>query len=209
MQVFFNGMEGAYVNAWLYDSSGNLLWSKPNPTSFVNGQAVTPDSEMITLKPNDLYNLVVDGREGFNDTYSFQLLEKGSSQDIEYNLAYTRSENNSQKSSFYSIHAEAGQKLYFDNLSFNANGSYYPSYYRWQLFSPDGSRVSDREMRYDFEYEVKQTGEYTLYLAGMWETQPYSTSFRVIAIQPREINSLDVLVPGSGGQFRRNYSGAG
>jgi RHS repeat-associated protein len=191
MQVMFNGMYGTGVTAWLYDSNGNLVTSI--------GDFRNNDNGLTTLKRSDIYNLVIGGNSGQNNAYSFQLLDNITSPKIEYNLNVNRSETSSQNSFLYRIHAEKGQTLYFDNLAFNANGSSYPNYYRWQLFSPSGTRITDQEMRYDFETKIAETGEYVLQMQGIWEAQPYNYLFRVFSLDPKDTNALDVITPGTSG----------
>ncbi|MFN9059391.1 MAG: hypothetical protein ACK5WL_05145, partial [Pseudanabaena sp.] len=157
MQVMFNGMYGTGVNAWLYDSNGNLVTSI--------GDFGNNDKGLTVLNRGDIYNLVIGGNPGQNNGYSFQLLDNISSPEIEYNLTVKREEDNSQKSSLYRIHAEKGQTLYFDNLSSDASG------YRWQLFNPSGVLITDKEISNDFETKITETGEYVLHMQGTSKAQ--------------------------------------
>ncbi|MFN9534330.1 MAG: C-type lectin domain-containing protein, partial [Pseudanabaena sp.] len=185
MQVMFNGMYGTGVNAWLYDSNGNLVTSI--------GDFRNNDKGLTVLNRGDIYNLVIGGNPGQNNGYSFQLLDNISSPEIEYNLTVKREEDNSQKSSLYRIHAEKGQTLYFDNLSSDASG------YRWQLFNPSGVLITDKEISNDFETKITETGEYVLHMQGTSKAQVHKYSFRVFSLDPKDINALDVITPGSSG----------
>ena len=189
MDIMFNGMTGDDVSAYLYDANGNKVFNIDNFRSY--------DSGLHTLKRGDIYNLVISAAQNATRHYSFQLLENTTAPEVTYNLPVNGALDNGQKSFLYKLHAEKGQTLYFDNLSFNAPGYPWPYEYRWILYSPNNSVLSNQELRNDFQVEIPENGEYSLYIQGVSWTNPYDYKFRVFSHDPD--NQLDVITPGKGG----------
>ncbi|ELS32847.1 MULTISPECIES: putative Ig domain-containing protein [Pseudanabaena] len=200
-KVLFNGMYGDGVNAYLYDPSGRVVMSLGVNSS---------DSAPYTLTQEGLYHLAISGQANtysgsLQRSYSFQLLDASTAQEVEYNLPITGSLDNGEKGTFYKITAEANKILYFDNLSFNTNW-YYPYEYRWTLYGAGNNVIASNELRNDFEVKIDKAGEYYLYVAGAYATNPVDYKFRVVATDIS--NRRDVIVPGSGISGAKNDDGS-
>ncbi|MFO0127027.1 MAG: putative Ig domain-containing protein, partial [Pseudanabaena sp.] len=98
-----------------------------------------------------------------------------------------------------------GETLFFDNIAFSGSGNNsQQAEYRWQVFSPNGLRLTNNELRSDFQIDINETGRYVLYVAGVDRTAPYNYTFRVYTHQQKSVSQLDVVVPGAGGQASGN-----
>ena len=198
MKILFNGMSGEGVNANLYDVNGNLVFNLNNFRSL--------DTGVYTLPLGTVYNLVISADPGATRSYSFQVLEDLSSPEITYNLPSSNNLDSSQKSALYKLEATQGDTLFFDNLSFNAPGyPGNPGALHWIIYEPDGTQITNQELRNNFEVKATQTGTYLLYVQGTEAATPYNYQFRVFAQSPD--TRLNVVTPGVG-QSASNTDGS-
>jgi large repetitive protein len=180
-KVLFNGIQGASVNARIYDVSGNEVFRFDNFNS--------NDSNLATLATGGIYNLVISPplNSGVNN-YQFQLLNTTSARAIPDNLAQAGSIANGQTSQIFKLGANAGERLFFDSLNATSTN-------RWKLYDAGNNLLFDNEQRTDAEVIAPTTGDYYLYFQGGTSTAPVNYNFRVVAnTQP----IADILTPGTG-----------
>jgi large repetitive protein len=181
-KVLFNGIQGAGINARLYDASGTEVIRFDNFNS--------NDTNLATLATGGIYNLVIDAptNSGVNNNYQFQLLNTTSARAIPDNLAQAGTIANGQTSQIFKLNANAGERLFFDSLNASSTN-------RWKLYDAGNKLLFDNEQRYDAEIVAPTTGDYYLYFQGGTSTAPVNYNFRVIAnTQP----IADILTPGTG-----------
>ncbi|MBX9253632.1 tandem-95 repeat protein [Desmonostoc muscorum CCALA 125] len=184
LRAMFNGMTGDNVAATLYNSSGTQIFNSSNFRWFDNG--------LYTLTQNDYYYLVISNEQAANRNYSFQLLDSVSSPELLENIPQQGSLASGQQGYIYRFNANAGERIFVDNLSTNApDGNY-----RWKIYSPNNSVLDDDFQGYDLEVaSISQTGEYLLYIQGGPGTAAINYNFRVSTQKP---NATDVITPGIG-----------
>jgi hypothetical protein len=187
LTVMFNGMVGHGVNANLYDSGGNRIFNHNNFTWGDNG--------FHTLTQGGMHHLVISGDLGASRDYSFQLLDATTAPEIDYNVPLRDSLANGQESQVYRFQAEAGQTLFFDNLSYS--DGHQSGRVQWSVSGPGNQVLANNHViRTDFDLRIPTTGEYKLHVRGSDVTTPLDYQFRVFAYD--EPQTIGQIVPGSG-----------
>ena len=188
LKVMLNMMTANGVTVSLYNPNGTQVFSG-NYDSYYQWY----DNGIYSLSQNGQYYLTLSAATGASRNYSFQFLSATEAPEIAYGISQKGTLTPGQASTFYSLNAEAGDRLFFDIQSTNApNGNY-----RWILYGPGNNVVFNQELRYNGEVTLSAGGQYYLYLQGGPDATPINYQFRIFNLdQP----TRDILTPGSGQQ---------
>ncbi|WP_013334653.1 putative Ig domain-containing protein [Gloeothece verrucosa] len=194
-KVMLNMMSANGVRVSLYNPNGTQIFSGDYDSYYQ-----WYDNGLYSLAQNGKYYLAVSAFTGANRNYSFQFLTPTEAPEIAYGISEQGTLTPGQASTFYTLQANAGERLFFDIQSTNApNGNY-----RWILYGPGNNALFNQELRYNAEVTLTAGGQYTLYLQGGPDATPINYQFRVFNLdQPIR----DILTPGSGEQSS-NATGA-
>jgi large repetitive protein len=197
-KLLFNAIAGQNVQATLYDQSGNEIIS-------VNDIQWYRDSGAVTLTQDGFYYLVIQNNEYSGRDFTFQLSDMTIAPEVTYGLSKVGSVANSQENQFFKLHADAGERLYFDSItSTNPGGDYWN--YRWKLFGPGNTVLFDTYQSYDAEVIAPTTGDYYLEIQGGYSTGKTDYNFRVLNPQDRK---GDIVTPGTGEQSANSANSLG
>jgi large repetitive protein len=197
-KLLFNAMSGQNVQATLYDSSGNAIIT-------VNDLQWNNDSGAVTLTQDGFYYLVIQNNEYSGRDYTFQLSDLTIAPEVNYGLSKVGSVENSQENQFFKLHANAGEKLYFDSITSTTPGGDYWNYH-WKLIGPGNTVLFDTYQIYDAEVIAPTTGDYYLEIQGGYSIGRTDYNFRVLNPQDRK---GDIITPGSGEQSANSADSLG
>lgn len=144
----------------LKNTSG-ISWTLEGPDGQVS---ITANSSVKDL-PEGTYRLKFDGSGDTTGEYALRVLDANGAEDMTPGERVDVSLEGGNTSTLYRFSANAGDKYYFDSISFSEGAVYYSC--NWYLIDPYGRLENYNSIRSDADtFSLKYSGEYLLLLAG-------------------------------------------
>jgi large repetitive protein len=196
-QLWYDALGGDALNVKLYDPLGREF------SSYTNDNRLDQGVDYFALKMDGTYKLVFDPAGDAKGNYKFRLSDKAQFTPIIFNTEVTGSLNQitpgDVDTNLYRFTATAGQKLYLDTSSGQANND-------WIVFGVDGKLLNYGFLaegnRDDWEFDAPNTGEYVLAILGYGAANPnykftlYAPELTVTPIAVDNIISGKISQPG-------------
>nr|WP_228057013.1 putative Ig domain-containing protein [Tychonema sp. LEGE 07203] len=168
------------INGTLYSPTNAIIWNSQSLGSDLEPAALT------TLKETGNYRFVVDGSGDATGSYSFRILDlAAAAQTTSLDTNTIGNFGTSKRDAVvYKFTGSEGQYVYFDRIE--GGGSNY------SVYSPDGQRLFYQNLSYDppypysYDYGVEPTklpssGEYTLVFNGTGQT---NNNYNLLMVTP-------------------------
>lgn len=172
-RVFFDSLDNTS-----YGSGISLL--APDGSSLLPpwyGYSASDDWGPIALTQDGTYQLIVQGSDyepGWTGSYQFRLFDESVASPIDPATTINGQLNPGLGEALYVFSATAGQRLLFHSLSVSS-----PLSARWQVFPPGANyTITSDDLDFDLVFDVSQTGDYLLMIAGFSDTAPLDYQFQ-------------------------------
>ena len=192
-QLWFDSLEysDSRIRVKLLSPSGEQVFS----------QLVRDDGEPVVLEESGTYSIEIDASGDYTGTYSFRLLDLAEATLIEDGLVSGDFGSSKREAHVYRLAGGEGDYLYFESLwGDDANFYYFYDQYGRRLFSQHLAR--------DAEWELPNTGDYTLVVAGLdganndYELSVVSPSQLTVPLRLNERVSSEIGLAGERDTYR-------
>ncbi len=191
-KLSLNWMEGHYLDFRIIDPSGQQIFAQTK-------YPYSTDTVLPTFSQTGIYHLIVDGKQGGERDYAFQLLNLATGQELPLNLPVRGTLENGKQTNLYQLVGKEGQQLFFQANLGNTST-------RIQIFNSNlENKLKETNLSpgYNFELTLPNDGIYTVVVEGRGSDSPVDYEFLVFA--PSSSIAIDnVIVPGEGEHHNSN-----